>query len=128
MAEFSPVRRESGVTNIDIYEWQDTAGDNTLAVATDTIATGGLNVGVYREFNVHLEETGAGTYAVEWHGTNDPDEGTASYVALTDSVSGAAISQTADILDEVLQTPLFLRPSLATTTSGIVVLRVKCIR
>jgi hypothetical protein len=125
MAEFSPKKCQGSVDDrVQVYEWQDANGDNTITVASDTIATAGLFIGKFREVAVQLVEDSSGTYAVEWHGTlalNNSD-----YLALTDARSDAVISQTGGSIDEVLQIVYSIRPSLATTTSGVVKLRVMC--
>lgn len=126
MAEFSPVRMTGSADDrVQVFEWQDSGGDDTITVVSDTIASAGLFTGKYREVSVQCEQDTGGTYAIEWHGTLSPNvEG---FVALTDARSSAVISQTADGIDEVAQLVYQLKPVLATSTSGIVKLRAMCV-
>lgn len=104
-----------------VYEWL------SLNVATDTPLA--VNVSGLTDFTVSTEEVSGGTdYTVAWHVSIDPGAASTSFAAVTDALSGSAISQTTSTatsgcnVDECLQQGLWIKPVVANT--GVLNIRV----
>lgn len=114
-------------TNVVQVLWEGLDGDDT-----------GLPVRAskYSDKSVHIySPTGAhGSATTIIQGSNDPkadpthaDHANAKWVTLTDA-QGNAISKTADAIEQILENPLWIRPSQSGGTSSDVSVSLACKR
>ena len=114
MAVRTPTFPRSGLTTIDQVLWEGLAtGDTGLPV----------KFAKFSDKSVHIYGTFSGGTTVVLQGSNDPranpdhaDHASAVWTGLTDA-QGNAISVTAAAIEQVLENPLWIRPSVASGSS-----------
>ena len=113
MANITATKNTSTHHRSVVYVWEN------LNVANDVPLA--VNVSHLTDFTVQVEEESAGSYTVEWHTTLDTSETPGGFIAITDALSGSAISQAASAVDECLQQGYYMKPVISGT--GTVTLR-----
>lgn len=123
----TPTFPKTKQTNVRHVLWEGLDGDDT-----------GLPIKVpkFNDKSVHIfSPTGAhGSATTIMQGSNDPkadpdhaDHANAKWVTLTDA-QGNAISKTADAIEQILENPLWIRPSQSGGTNSDVSVALVCKR
>lgn len=118
----NPVFKESGKTNVVHVVWSGLDGDDTGLP---------VNISKFSDKSVHIYAlTGHGSGTTVLQGSNDEradpdhtDHANANWVSLTDP-QGNAISKTADAIEQILENPLWIRPSQSGGSSADVIVAI----
>lgn len=122
----TPTYPKSKQTNVRHVVWSGLDGDDTGRP---------VRVSKFNDKSVHIyAETSHGGATTIMQGTNDergnPDHAShssAKWVGLTDA-QGNAISKTSDAIEQILENPMWIRPSQSGGTGADVVVALTCKR